>query len=162
MANQLANNKALPVEVVEEVVARTDGVPLFLEELMRTVLESGLLRERDGRYELSGPLPPLAIPTTLQDSLMARLDRLSTVKSVAQLAATVGREFAYDLLRAVAPWDDFVIVLGGSHKGRATRNGNRISLRRDIERFGIPGSYPRREVHRGNGRSRYGNAPPVA
>jgi predicted ATPase len=67
------------------------------------VLESGLLQERVERYELSGPLPPLAIPTTLHDSLMARLDRLAAVKGLAQLWATLGREFAYDLLQAVSP-----------------------------------------------------------
>ena len=67
------------------------------------VLESGLLQERVERYELSGPLPPLAIPTTLHDSLLARLDRLTAVKGLAQLGATLGREFAYDLLQAVSP-----------------------------------------------------------
>ena len=83
---------------------KTDGVPLFVEELTKTVLESGLLREIEDAYELAGPLPPLAIPTTLQDSLMARLDRLAAVKAVAQLGATIGRQFGYELLRAVSPW----------------------------------------------------------
>ena len=73
---QVAHGKALPPEVVEQVVAKTDGVPLFVEELTKMVLESGLLQEREERYELTAPLPPLAIPTTLHDSLMARLDRL--------------------------------------------------------------------------------------
>jgi len=81
-------------------------VPLFVEELTKMVLESGLLREREERYELTGPLPPLAIPTTLHDSLMARLDRLATVKAMAQLGATLGREFSYALLQAVSPWDE--------------------------------------------------------
>jgi predicted ATPase len=76
------------------------------------VLESGLLEEREERYELTGPLPPLAIPTTLHDSLMARLDRLTTVKSLAQLAATLGREFSYALLHAVAPWDEATLQRG--------------------------------------------------
>src|SRR5262245_56501049 len=76
------------------------------------VLESGLLQERDNRYELTGPLPPLAIPTTLHDSLMARLDRLATVKALAQLGATLGREFAYDLLQAVSPWDEATLQRG--------------------------------------------------
>src|SRR5262249_21751648 len=96
---------ALPLEVVEQVVAKTDGVPLFVEELTKMVLESGLLQEREERYELTGPLPPLAIPTTLHDSLMARLDRLAAVKTIAQLWATLGRGFAKDLLQAVAPWE---------------------------------------------------------
>ena len=90
MTGQVAHGKALPAEVVEQVVAKTDGVPLFVEELTKMVLESGLLQEREDRYELTGPLPPLAIPTTLHDSLMARLDRLVTVKALAQLGATLG------------------------------------------------------------------------
>jgi len=103
---RVAHSKALPVEVVEHVVAKTDGVPLFGEELTKMVLESGRLQEREDRYELTGPLPPLAIPTTLHDSLMARRDRLAAVKSLAQLGATLGREFSYALLHAVSPWDE--------------------------------------------------------
>ena len=71
--------KALPPAVLQQIVAKTDGIPLFVEELTKTVLESGLLRE-DGHYVLTGPLPPLAIPATLQDALMARLDRLARSK----------------------------------------------------------------------------------
>jgi predicted ATPase len=112
MAARVAHGKALPAEIVEQVVAKTDGVPLFVEELTKMVLESGLLQEREDRYELTGPLPPLAIPTTLHDSLMARLDRLATVKSLAQLAATLGREFAYDLLHAVAAVDETTLQQG--------------------------------------------------
>jgi predicted ATPase len=77
-----------------------------VEELTKTVLESGLLKEAEGHYELTGPLPPLAIPATLQDSLMARLDRLATVREVAQVGATLGREFSYDLLQAVSLLDE--------------------------------------------------------
>jgi predicted ATPase len=95
--------KPLPAEVVEQIVARTDGVPLFLEELTKTVLESGLLTDAGDRYELSGSLPLLAIPATLHDSLMARLDRLAPVKEVAQIGAVIGREFSHELLAAVAP-----------------------------------------------------------
>jgi predicted ATPase len=87
-------------------------VPLFVEELTKMVLESGLLQERDERYTLTGPLPPLAIPATLHDSLMARLDRLAAVKALAQLGATLGREFSYALLRAVAPWDEGILHRG--------------------------------------------------
>ncbi len=112
MTGQVAHSKALPAEVVEQVVAKTDGVPLFVEELTKMVLESGLLQEREDRYELTGPLPPLAIPATLHDSLMARLDRLATVKGLAQLGATLGREFAYDLLQAVSPWDEATLQRG--------------------------------------------------
>jgi class 3 adenylate cyclase len=99
---QVAHSKTLPPEVVEQIVARTDGVPLFVEELTKMVLESGLLQEREEHYALTGPLPPLAIPATLHDSLMARLDRLATVKALAQLGATLGREFSYELLQAVS------------------------------------------------------------
>src|SRR5262249_2978211 len=106
MTGQVARRKALPAEVMEQVVAKTDGVPLFVEELTKMVLESGRLREREGRYEVPGPLPPLAIPATLHDSLMARLDRLATVKGLAQLGATLGREFSYELLHAISPWDE--------------------------------------------------------
>jgi predicted ATPase len=106
MIVQIAGGKALPPAVVEEIIAKTDGVPLFVEELTTMILESGLLQEVAGRYELTGPLPPLAIPTTLHDALMARLDRLSTAKAVAQLGATVGRTFAYELLQAMALLDD--------------------------------------------------------
>ena len=112
MAGRVAHGKTLPAEVMEQVVARTDGVPLFVEELTKMVLESGLLQEREERYELTGPLPPLAIPTTLHDSLMARLDRLATVKTLAQLGATLGREFSYVLLQAVSPWDEETLRRG--------------------------------------------------
>jgi predicted ATPase len=97
---------------VEQVVAKTDGVPLFVEELTKMVLESSLLQEQEHRYALTGPLPPLAIPTTLHDSLMARLDRLATAKSLAQLGATLGREFSYELLHAVSPWDEETLWRG--------------------------------------------------
>jgi class 3 adenylate cyclase/predicted ATPase len=106
LTSRVAGGKTLPLEVVGQVVAKTDGVPLFVEELTKMLLESGQLIEHAERYELPGPLPALAIPNTLHDSLTARLDRLSPVKSIAQLAATLGRDFSYALLRAVAPWDE--------------------------------------------------------
>jgi class 3 adenylate cyclase len=112
MTGRVAHGKALPPAVVEQVVAKTDGVPLFVEELTKMVLESGLLQEREERYELPGPLPPLAIPATLHDSLMARLDRLATVKGLAQLGATLGREFSYALLHAVSLWDEGTLQQG--------------------------------------------------
>ena len=99
---RVTGDKPLPAEVVEQIVARTDGVPLFVEELTKTVLESGLLADAGDRYELAGPLPPLAIPATLHDSLMARLDRLAPVKELAQTGAVIGREFSHELLAAVA------------------------------------------------------------
>jgi TOMM system kinase/cyclase fusion protein len=103
---RVTGGKPLPAEVVQQIVAKTDGIPLFVEELVKTILESGLVREDAGRYVLTRPLPSLAIPATLQDTLMARLDRLASVKEIAQLCALLGREFAYDVLRAVAPLDE--------------------------------------------------------
>ncbi len=102
MVGNVTGSKPLPTEVLHEVVAKTDGVPLFVEELTKMVVESGLLEEQTDRYALREPLPPLAIPATLQDSLMARLDRLAGVKDVAQLGAAVGRSFTYELLQAVS------------------------------------------------------------
>jgi class 3 adenylate cyclase/tetratricopeptide (TPR) repeat protein len=102
LVERVTSGKKLPKEVMDEILARTDGVPLFIEELTKTVLESGLLQERDGQYVLERPLPPLAIPTTLHASLMARLDRLAPVREVAQIGAVAGREFHYELLHAVA------------------------------------------------------------
>ena len=98
--------RALPAEVLDQIVARTDGVPLFIEELTKTVIELGLLTDAGDHYELAGPLPPLAIPATLHDLLMARLDRLAPVKELAQAAAAIGREFSHDLLAAVSPMSE--------------------------------------------------------
>jgi len=106
LVEKLTRGKPLPKEVAEQIVAKTDGVPLFVEELTTMVLESGLMRDAGSRYELTGPLPPLAIPSTLQDSLNARLDRLAQVKDLAQLGAALGRSFSYQLIRAVSPLDD--------------------------------------------------------
>ena len=103
MVEQRAGGKRIPGEVMDEIVAKADGIPLFLEELTKTVLESGLLVENEDRFTLNGPLPPLAVPATLHDSLMARLDRMSAVKQVAQLAATLGRSFTLEQLSAVSP-----------------------------------------------------------
>jgi tetratricopeptide (TPR) repeat protein len=102
LVERVTGGKTLPKEVTGEILARTDGVPLFIEELTKTVLESGLLQERNGHYVLEHPLPSLAIPTTLHASLMARLDRLAPVREVAQMGAVAGREFHYELLHAVA------------------------------------------------------------
>jgi class 3 adenylate cyclase/tetratricopeptide (TPR) repeat protein len=102
MIERVTFGKALPKEVTDRIIEHTDGIPLFVEELTKTVLESGLLREQNGRYVLDGPLPPLAIPMTLHASLMARLDRLASVRDVAQIAAAIGRRFSYELISAVA------------------------------------------------------------
>jgi class 3 adenylate cyclase len=100
MVERLTGGKPLPARVLIQL--KTDGVPLFVEELTKTVLESGLLADAGDHYELSSPLPPLAIPATLHDSLMARLDRLVPVKEVPQIGAVIGREFSHELLAAVA------------------------------------------------------------
>jgi class 3 adenylate cyclase/predicted ATPase len=105
MVASVASGKPLPAEVMQSLVEKVDGVPLFVEEMTKATLESGHLTESDGHYALVGPLPSLAIPTTLQDSLMARLDRLVTAKAVAQYAAVIGRQFAYELLQAVTQLD---------------------------------------------------------
>jgi class 3 adenylate cyclase/predicted ATPase len=102
LVERVVRTKALPAEVAAQIVAKTDGVPLFVEELTKTVLESGLLTDAGDHYELSGPLPPLALPSTLHDSLLARLDRLAPVKEIAQIGAALGREFSHSLLAAVA------------------------------------------------------------
>jgi class 3 adenylate cyclase/predicted ATPase len=101
LATGLAGGKSLPAVVLDEIVTRADGVPLFVEELTKGVLESGLLREEDNGYELAGPLLPLSIPATLRDSLLTRLDRLGPVKEIAQSGAAIGREFSHVLLAAV-------------------------------------------------------------
>jgi class 3 adenylate cyclase/predicted ATPase len=103
---QVTGGRALPDGVLAQIVAKADGIPLFVEELTKAVLESGLLYDVGGRYELAvDPLPPLAIPATLHDSLMARLDRLAPVREVAQVGAVIGREFSEELLAAVADMD---------------------------------------------------------
>jgi class 3 adenylate cyclase/predicted ATPase len=109
---RVVGGRRLPEEVVDEIIAKTDGVPLFVEELTKMVLESGMLRERPGRYELRERLMPLDIPVTLQGSLMARLDRLDGAKEVAQLGATLGREFTYALIRAVSPLAEEALLQG--------------------------------------------------
>jgi class 3 adenylate cyclase/predicted ATPase len=119
MIRDVAGCKELPPEVFEPIINKTDGVPLFVEELTKMVLESGLLRDAGDRYITVGPLPPLAIPTTLHDSLMARLDRLSAIKEIAQIGAAIGREFTYRLLAAVAPISGIALQSALEHLTRA-------------------------------------------
>ena len=113
LVERIAGGKALPDEVIGQIAERTDGVPLFVEELTKSVLESGLLREETERYVLDRALPPFAIPTSLHESLLARLDRLASVRQVAQIGAAIGREFSYALLRAVSrlPEDELQAAL---------------------------------------------------
>ena len=105
LVGAVAKGRALPPVVLDEILARTDGVPLFVEEVTRSVLESGLLREAGDGYALQGPLTALAIPASLRDSLMARLDRLGPAKETAQIGACLGREFSHELLGRVSTLD---------------------------------------------------------
>lgn len=101
-----AQGKMLPAEVVEHIISKTDGVPLYVEEITIMLLRSALLREEADRYVLAGPLNSAAIPDTLQDALMARLDQFKMAKEVAQLGAVLGREFAYAVLLAIGERDE--------------------------------------------------------
>lgn len=128
LATHVAHNRTLPAEVLREVVNRTDGVPLFVEELTKTILESGILRRTNGSLVLEGPLPSAAIPTTVQDSLMARLDRLGHAKGLAQLGATIGRDFRHDVLVAVAEMREVEVE----------RDLNRLLESDLVSRAGVP------------------------
>ncbi|MGA7682668.1 MAG: adenylate/guanylate cyclase domain-containing protein, partial [Pseudolabrys sp.] len=110
LVERVTGARALPPEVLEHILARTEGVPLFAEELTKAVLESGLLGNAGDSYVLNGPLPLVAIPATLHDSLMARLDRLGPAKEVAQIGACIGREFDQKLLAAVVPLSEVDLV----------------------------------------------------
>src|SRR5499433_1170246 len=112
MIARVTGGRMLPAEVMKQIVTKTDGNPLFVEELTKTVLEAGFLVENGEGYRLDGPLPPLAIPETLQDSLMARLDRLAPVREIAQIGAAIGREFSYSLARAVVGRDESTLKHG--------------------------------------------------
>jgi predicted ATPase/class 3 adenylate cyclase len=112
LITRLAGGKALPAEVVQHIVAKTDGVPLFVEELTKMLLNSAVLGEANDHYELTGPLLSVAIPDTLHDSLMARLDQLNSAKEIAQLGAVLGREFSYEMLQAIAPHDHETLQAG--------------------------------------------------
>ncbi len=126
MVSALAGGKALPEALLEQILTRTDGVPLFVEELTKSILESGELKEAGDRYEYAGSARAVTIPATLRDSLMARLDRFMPVKEIAQIGAAIGREFSYELIAAVAPMpqaqlDDALAQL--SESGLAFRRG---------------------------------------
>jgi tetratricopeptide (TPR) repeat protein len=102
MIAHVTGGKVLPQEIADQITDRTDGIPLFIEELTKAVVESGLLVEAGDRYVATGPVTPLAIPTSLQESLLARLDRLAPTSDVAQVAAALGRQFSHELIGAVA------------------------------------------------------------
>ena len=106
MMQQKTGVQKLPLALIEQIAAKTDGIPLFVEEYTQMVMESAKLREVSGQVEISGSYLAAEIPATLQDLLMARLDRMASNREVVQIAATLGREFTYDLMRAVAPLDE--------------------------------------------------------
>ncbi len=126
MVSALAGGRSLPAGLLEQILTRTDGVPLFVEELTNSILESGELQESGDHYAYAGAARAVTIPATLRDSLMARLDRFMPVKEIAQIGAAIGREFSYELIEAVAPMpqaqlDDALAQLCGS--GLAFRRG---------------------------------------
>jgi class 3 adenylate cyclase len=126
MVGVLAGGKTLPGPLREQILTRTDGVPLFVEELTKVVLESGELKDVGDHYEYIGSARTVSIPVTLRDSLMARLDRFAPVREVAQIGAAIGREFSYEMIEAVASMpqaqlDEALARLGES--GLAFRRG---------------------------------------
>jgi class 3 adenylate cyclase/predicted ATPase len=102
MMTRVTGGKALPKEIADQIIERTDGVPLFIEELTKSVVESGMLSDAGDRFAVTGPVPPLAIPTSLHASLLARLDRLGPTREVAQIGAALGRQFSHELISALA------------------------------------------------------------
>jgi len=109
MVQKVTKGNLLPSEVMKQVVAKTDGVPLFVEEYTKMILESGLIKDTNGHFELSGSLQNLSIPATLNDLLIARLDKLEVVKEVVQIGATLGREFNYELIQSVSQFEQEVL-----------------------------------------------------
>jgi predicted ATPase len=109
MAKRVAGGRTLPEEVLQQIVDKTDGIPLFVEEITKAILESGMLKEVNDAYQLTGTISVLSIPATLQDSLMARLDRLGRAKDIAQYASVIGRQFSYELLLAVSRQDQTML-----------------------------------------------------
>ena len=144
IVTQVTGGRVLPVEVMKQIVAKTDGNPLFIEELTKTVLETGILVEDAEGYRLGGPLPPLAIPETLRDSLMARLDRLAPVREIAQVGAAIGREFSFPLMRALVGGDESTLRRALAQLEQAARlvddlyPAYRWFLFDNRERFSVP------------------------
>lgn len=106
MVNRITNNRSLPKVLLDEIVAKTDGIPLFIEELTKMVVNSNIVKEHDEHYELVGDISELSIPSTLQDLLNARLDNLGAAKKIAQLASVIGREFSFDMLLAISDFEE--------------------------------------------------------
>jgi hypothetical protein len=132
MIAYVTGGKALPEEIADQIIDRTDGVPLFIEELTKTVVESGIVTEAGDHYALAGPIEPLAIPTSLQASLLARLDRLAPTREVAQIGAALGRSFPYEhdklqrFCAAVTTASSTVSQTGGDRRGGNNERGHQI------------------------------------
>jgi class 3 adenylate cyclase/tetratricopeptide (TPR) repeat protein len=112
LVRQSSGGKAMPAEVIDYVVRKTDGVPLYVEELTKAIVDSDFIAASDDGFELTRPLSGLSIPATLQDLLMARLDRLPSIREVAQLGSILGREFAYEMLQAIASIEEKTLETG--------------------------------------------------
>ena len=128
LIRNVCHGKNLPTDIVSLILAKTDGIPLFIEELTATVLESSMLRDAGHAFVIDGPLPVLSIPSTLRDSLMARLDRLNDAKEVARVASALGREFNFSLLLRVT----------GQSPGRVTAALDRLVEAQLLYRRGAP------------------------
>lgn len=111
IVDRLANGKSLPGDLLEQILSKTDGVPLFVEELTKSVLQSDNIRDAGDHYEYAGNVTAVALPITLRDSLMARLDRYAPIKEIAQIGAAIGRTFTYELIKAVAPRPQYELDL---------------------------------------------------
>jgi tetratricopeptide (TPR) repeat protein len=98
LVDKIVGRRALPAGLTDQIIARTDGVPLFVEELTKTILESGDLVVEGDHYAFAESSAHIAIPETLRDSLMARLDRVSVCKEIAQVGSVIGREFSFELI----------------------------------------------------------------
>ena len=132
LVTQLAGGKSVSAEVAGYIADKTDGVPLYIEELTKAVLDPRFVLERDGRFELARPLSEVAIPATLHDMLMARLDRFPTIREVAQLGSILGREFAYEMLQAIASLQESELQVGLDqlvHEELLYQRGRRPSAR---------------------------------
>jgi predicted ATPase/class 3 adenylate cyclase len=110
MVLAVTGGKPLPAALLEEIVTRTDGVPLFVEDMTRMVIESDMVVEREDYYDLTGPFQSLTIPATMHDTILARFAKLTTAKPIAQVAATIGREFSIEMLRVVSGVDTPVLL----------------------------------------------------
>ena len=112
IVGNLAGGKSVPADVLEHIASKADGVPLYVEELTKAILGSEVLEEQADRYVLNGSLADMRIPSTLQDSLMARLDRVPLLREMAQIGAVLGREFPYEMLQALASREDSILQDG--------------------------------------------------